>query len=161
MARVTEIRFRLNDQDRAESVHAGESLLETLRLRCGIKSTKDGCQPKAQCSCCLALVDGSLKTISAVPAEMAEGKSIVTLEGFPESDRELIARSFVAVAACSAASAFPVLRYGRGICSTASRIRRASRTRALSGHPCQCTRFTKILDAVEPRCRSEREVISR
>jgi len=35
-------------------VREGETLLETLRTRCGVMSIKDGCQPQGQCGCCLA-----------------------------------------------------------------------------------------------------------
>ena len=77
------VELTLNGTNTRLDVAPGESLLDALRERCGIHSTKDGCQPQGQCGCCLALVDGQAKTTCATPAEKAAGKSIVTLEGRP------------------------------------------------------------------------------
>ena len=95
---MADLQFQLNGAERRVSTAPGESLLETLRNRCGIISTKDGCQPQGQCGCCVALVDGVPKIACAVPAQAVEGKSVVTLEGVPEEERALIAASFVSVA---------------------------------------------------------------
>ena len=75
------IRFNLNHRDVQVEPRPGESLLQTLRGRCGILSTKDGCEPQGQCGCCLALVDGRPLVTCAVPAAKVEGKAVVTLEG--------------------------------------------------------------------------------
>ena len=65
---MQEISFTLNGEPRTVPIRPKESLLETLRTRCGVYSPKDGCQPQGQCGCCLALVDGVAKTACAVPA---------------------------------------------------------------------------------------------
>ena len=88
------IEFTLNGAARQVDVRPGESLLETLRERCGIVSLKDGCQPQGQCGCCLALVDGQPKVTCAIPADKAAGRTILTLEGVATADRELLATSF-------------------------------------------------------------------
>ena len=80
------IHFTLNGSDVQVAPSAGESLLDTLRNRCGIVSTKDGCQPQAQCGCCLALVDGRPLTTCAVPTAKVAGKDVLTLEGVPEAE---------------------------------------------------------------------------
>ena len=85
------IEFTLNGEAKSVEVRPGESLLETLRTRCGVYSTKDGCQPQGQCGCCLALIDGLPKVSCAVPAERVAGKSVLTLEGQDEEERQLIA----------------------------------------------------------------------
>ena len=51
---MAELRFQLNGEQRQVSTRPGESLLETLRERCDVRSTKNGCQPQGQCGCCLA-----------------------------------------------------------------------------------------------------------
>ena len=70
---MSAIEFTLNGVTRRVDPAPGESLLEVLRNRCGIVSTKDGCAPQGQCGCCLAIVNGSPKTTCAVPAERAAG----------------------------------------------------------------------------------------
>ena len=154
---MPDLEFTLNGQPRRVSPRAGESLLETLRTRCDVTSTKDGCQPQGQCGCCLALVDGLPKVSCAVPAERVAGKSVLTLEGLPDDERRLIARSFVAVAGLQCGFCIP------GIALQAHRLLEkrpdASRddiARALAGHLCRCTGYTKILDAVELLGRAKR-----
>ena len=45
--------FALNGAPVAVEPRAGETLLETLRVRCGVRSVKDGCQPQGQCGFCI------------------------------------------------------------------------------------------------------------
>ena len=155
---MPDLRFTLNGVEKRVTPRAGESLLETLRTRCGILSTKDGCQPQGQCGCCLALVDGLPKVTCAMPAENAAGKEVVTLEGLPESERERIAASFVNVAGLQCGYCIP------GIALQAHRLldknpepSRDEIARALAGHLCRCTGYTKILDAIEVLARSRRD----
>ena len=135
----------------------GESLLETLRTRCGVTSPKDGCQPQGQCGCCLALIDGMPKVTCAVPAERADGKEIITLEGLSDEERDTIARSFVTVAGLQCGYCIP------GIALQAYRLleknpdpTRDEIARALAGHLCRCTGYIKILDAIELLAKARR-----
>src|SRR5688500_15391099 len=93
------MQFTLNGRPHDVKPAPRESLLETLRERCGVTSTKDGCRPQGQCGCCLALVDGRAITTCAVPAEKAAGKAITTLEGLDDETKARYARAFVAHAA--------------------------------------------------------------
>ena len=93
---MTQLRFTLNGSPTEVTPRAGESLLETLRNRCGILSTKDGCSPQGQCGCCLALVGGRAVVTCAMPAEKVAGKEVITLEGLAPEETELLAKSFVA-----------------------------------------------------------------
>src|SRR5512144_1798421 len=92
------VRFMLNGVPREISPRPGETLLETLRERCGIRSVKDGCAPQGQCGCCLALIDGTAKVTCAMTAESAAGRDVLTLEGLSEVDRDLFAKAFTAAA---------------------------------------------------------------
>ena len=56
---MSDVSFTLNGRPVQIRTREGETLLEALRGRCGIISTKDGCAPQGQCGCCLALVDGA------------------------------------------------------------------------------------------------------
>ena len=70
---MIDLTFTLNGTSREVQVHPEESLLDCLRERCGIISTKDGCQPQGQCGCCLALIDGVPRVTCATPASKCEG----------------------------------------------------------------------------------------
>jgi xanthine dehydrogenase molybdenum-binding subunit len=95
---LSTIDFVLNGSSIRVASQQGEPLLEVLRNRCGIRSTKDGCQPQGQCGACLVLVDGHPKVSCAMPIEAAAGREITTLEGIDEDEQRLIARCFVTAA---------------------------------------------------------------
>jgi selenium-dependent xanthine dehydrogenase len=144
------VEFTLNGKPRAIEPAPGESLLDALRERCGILSTKDGCQPQGQCGCCLALVDGQPKVTCAIPAEKAAGRDVTTLEGFTAGERDSVAKAFVAAAGLQCGFCIP------GIAVRAKHLlaRNPTPTRdeiaaAIDVHLCRCTGYVKIVDAVE------------
>jgi xanthine dehydrogenase molybdenum-binding subunit len=151
------VRFVLNGQLRTIEPPPGESLLDTLRERCGVTSIKDGCQPQGQCGCCLALIDGRPLVTCAFEAERAEGRDVLTLEGVSAREREVISKAFAAVGGVQCGFCIP------GIALRAKHLldRRPDPTRdeivrALDGHLCRCTGYTQIVEAVELMARAWR-----
>jgi len=154
---VRTIAFTLNGVERRLEIADGESLLEVLRDRCGIVSTKDGCAPQAQCGCCLALVDGNPKTTCAVAAEKADGAEILTWEGVSPAERELFGRAFAAAAGVQCGFCTPgfALR-AKWLLDRNPDPTRAEIAKAINGHLCRCTGYVRILDAVELIARARR-----
>jgi xanthine dehydrogenase molybdenum-binding subunit len=144
------VTFQLNGARQQVEVGAGQSLLELLRERFRLTSLKDACAPQGQCGCCLALVDGNPKTTCSIPAEKAEGKSIVTLEGVDADERTLYADAFQAAAGLQCGFCTPglVVRI-KWLTDQDRALSRAEIARALDGHLCRCTGYQKIIDAVE------------
>jgi xanthine dehydrogenase molybdenum-binding subunit len=143
------VRFTLNGETREIDAAPGESLLEVLRVGCGVLSPKDGCQPQGQCGCCLVLVDGLPKVSCVVPAEKAEGKEVVTLEGVAGDERELLARSFVAAAGLQCGYCIPgIALRAKSLIDKHPTPSRADIEKALHAHLCRCTGYTKIVEAV-------------
>jgi xanthine dehydrogenase molybdenum-binding subunit len=126
----------------------GESLLTTLRERCGILSVMDGCAPQAQCGCCLALVDGRAVTTCAVPTAKTANKDIVTLEGIDE--RNILADSFAEAGALQCGFCTPgiVLRT-KFLLDKNDAPTRDEIAKAIDVHLCRCTGYTKIIDGIE------------
>jgi len=154
---MPELDLTLNGTPVVVPIRDGETLLETLRTRCGITSIKDGCQPQGQCGCCLILIDGHARVSCAMPAEAARGKSIVTLEGIDDGEQRLLARSFVAAAGVQCGFCIPgIALRAHHLVSSNPRPSRAEITRAIDGHLCRCTGYTKILDAIELFARAKR-----
>lgn len=144
------IDFTLNGQPRHLDIRAGESLLETLRERCDLTSLKDGCRPQGQCGCCLAIVDGLPKTTCAIPAERVAGKSVVTLEGIPAREREIIATSFQTATGLQCGFCIPGLAMrAKALLDREPSPSREAIVRALDGHLCRCTGYVKIVEAIE------------
>ena len=144
------IEFSLNGQQRELEVEPDESLLDALREKCGVKSTKDGCSPQGQCGCCVALVDGQPRTTCATAAEKAKGKQIVTLEGLPEAERELMSKAFVAAAGMQCGFCIPgIMLRAKHLVDKNPNPSRDEIAKALDGHLCRCTGYVKIVDAVQ------------
>jgi selenium-dependent xanthine dehydrogenase len=144
------LRFELNGAPRQVEVYPGQSLLQVLRGDLGCTSPKDGCAPQGQCGACLTLVDGKPKNSCAVPAELVEGRSVLTLEGVSAEERRLYADAFQATAGLQCGFCTPglVLRV-KWLADQGRELSRAEIARAIDGHLCRCTGYVKIVDAVE------------
>ncbi len=153
------IRLTVNGVPRTLDVAPGETLLETLRERCGIRSLKDGCAPQGQCGCCLAIIEGQAKTTCAITAEKCDGKRIVTLEGVEPSERELLAHSFVATAGLQCGFCTPgIALKTKHLIDAKPSPTKAEILTALDPHLCRCTGYVKVIDAVEMYARAKQGV---
>lgn len=151
------IELSLNGTTHRVAPRPGESLLETLRERCGITSLKDGCRPQGQCGCCLALIDGNPKVTCAMPAEAAAGKTIVTLEGVDAAERALIADSFAAATGLQCGFCIPgIALRAKAITDKNPDPSREAIAKAIDVHLCRCTGYVKIVDAIELLARAKR-----
>jgi xanthine dehydrogenase molybdenum-binding subunit len=154
---MTRIDFTLNGRPETIESREGESLLEALRLRCGILSVKDGCQPQAQCGCCLVLLDGKPKLSCAIPATKALGKAVLTLEGLSDDERKLIADSFVSAAGVQCGFCIPGFAMrAKHLTDENPSPTRDEIAKALGPHLCRCTGYVKIMDAIELLARAKR-----
>ena len=154
---MNNITFTLNGAEVSAQPRSDESLLECLRERLDILSTKNGCEPQGQCGCCLALVDGRALVTCAMPATKADGKSVLTLEGVNAEERDLTARSFVAAAGLQCGFCIPgIALRAKHLLDRNGDPTREEIAKALDVHLCRCTGYTKILDAVELLARARR-----
>jgi xanthine dehydrogenase molybdenum-binding subunit len=151
------LHLTVNGIPRTLEVAPGETLLETLRERCGIHSLKDGCAPQGQCGCCLALVDGQAKTTCAIEALKCEGKRIVTLEGVAPTERELLAQAFVASGGLQCGFCTPgIALKTKHLVDAKLEPTHAEIVTALDAHLCRCTGYVKVIDAVELYAKAKR-----
>jgi len=151
---VRPIRFILNGEPRTFTPREGESLLEALRERFGIRSVKSACAPQGQCGACLVLIDGKAKTSCAVPVEKVDGKEVLTLEGVDEEERRTIARCFTDAAGVQCGFCIPgIAMRTHWLLQRNPQPDRREIAHALEGHLCRCTGYIKIFDAVEMTAR--------
>jgi xanthine dehydrogenase molybdenum-binding subunit len=144
------VKFKLNGRDLEIEPRPDETLLEALRERCGVSSPKDGCSPQGQCGCCLALVGGKALTTCTINASRAEGREITTLEGLPDEERQLLARSFVAAAGLQCGFCIPgIAMRAHHLVSKNPSPSRAEIAKGIDVHLCRCTGYTKIVEAIE------------
>jgi len=74
------ISFNINGEQKTVDVDGKSPLLWAIRDGLNLKGTKFGCG-KAACGACTIHVDGKAVRSCSYPAKMAEGKTIVTIEG--------------------------------------------------------------------------------
>ncbi|MFV2072759.1 MAG: (2Fe-2S)-binding protein, partial [Thermoanaerobaculales bacterium] len=136
------VSFKLNGRPTTVEFDDGMHLLEVLREKCGITSAKDGCAPEGVCGCCTILLDGRPSLACQTDPEKVEGREVVTLEGLPERQRQVLADSFVREGAVQCGYCTPGIAMraahllNRGLTADRTRV-----TRALAGHLCRCTGY--------------------
>ena len=143
------IEFVLNGTVHRVEPRPDESFLETLRERCGITSLKDGCSPQGQCGCCVALVDGLPKTTCAMPARVADGKHIVTMDGLPDAERQQIADCFTATAALQCGFCTPgMILKGYSILLKNQNPSRTEIIESMDQYLCRCGTYSRVIEAI-------------
>jgi aldehyde oxidoreductase len=136
-------------------------LLAALREELDILSPKDGCSPTGQCGCCTVLLDGRPVVSCQVSLARAENRSITTLEGFADKDRNRLADAFATTGALQCGFCTPgiLVRMQALLDRKGEALTRSDAARHLGAHLCRCTGYTKILDAVELLAREQPVVV--
>ncbi len=143
------VSFILNGKPVSVDVKPNEILLNTLRLRLGIKSVKRGCE-RAECGACTVLLNGRPVYSCNILTPQVEGAEVTTLEGL-ENDPllKVIVDKFVehgAVQCGFCTPGFVITAYAiikSGIEPTLENVRKM-----LEGNICRCTGYKKIVEAV-------------
>src|ERR1051325_5193880 len=144
------VEFSLNSTAREVVVEDGTSLLEVLRDNCGVISPKDGCSPQGQCGCCTVIVDGRAVVSCAMPATSVAGKSVLTLEGFSELERETFADSFIEGGGLQCGFCTPgIIARAKNLLDKSPDPTDDQINRILSMHHCRCTGYVKIVDSIK------------
>jgi xanthine dehydrogenase molybdenum-binding subunit len=147
---VPDISFILNGDQTIVSFDEGVHFLEVLRESCGITSVKDGCAPQGVCGCCTILLNGKPALACQLDPAKADGAEVVTLEGLPERQRQLLADAFVREGAVQCGFCTPGIAMrsahliNKGLTTDRVRVERG-----LAGHLCRCTGYNRIVDAIQ------------
>src|SRR5262245_31757380 len=144
------VAFTCNGQPvsvRADHPH----LLAALREELDITSPKDGCSPSGQCGCCTVLVDGRAIVACQQPLAKVAGKTVVTLEGVDEEERQRYADAFAACGGLQCGFCIPgiIVRAKAQVDKKGNDLTREDMARHLGAHLSRCTGYVKILDAIE------------
>ncbi len=143
------VTFTLNGRATAAPYEEGMHLLEVLREACGVTSPKDGCAPQGVCGCCTVLVDGRPALACLKKPHEVSGREVVTLEGIPEAQRQVLARAFVQEGAIQCGYCTPgIVVRAASLLQRGKTDDRAAVAKALAGHLCRCTGYQRIFDAI-------------
>ncbi len=144
------MRFTLNGRQVSVEAEPGESLLDVLRERCGLRSMKDGCAPEGSCGACTVIVDGRAVVSCAQAASRVADRAVTTLEGLAPDARALWADSFAVTGAAQCGYCSPgIVMKAQALLEREPAPTRDAVARALAGNLCRCTGYVKVLDAVD------------
>lgn len=147
---TSEIKLRINGEDRTVEADAATPLLYVLRNQLGLTGAKLGCGLE-QCGACAVLVNGEAQLSCTAPVGQFEGDEIETVEGLTaESEPGPVQRAFIDEAAAQCGYCTP------GLVVAVEALRRqdpppdaeAVRT-ALRSNLCRCGTHAAVLRAVE------------
>ncbi len=127
---------------------AEKKLLDFLRDDLGITSAKDGCKQGA-CGTCTVLVDGAATRACLPTLAKLEGKTVVTVEGLSEREKDVFAFAFAEAGAVQCGFCIPgMVISAKALLDKNPSPDRAAVKKALRGNICRCTGYVKIEDAV-------------
>ena len=147
---TTTVQLTVNGREvrvRADHPH----LLAALREELDLTAAKDGCSPSGQCGCCTVMIDGKPVVSCQQPLSKVSGKSIVTLEGVDEGERETYAEAFAACGGLQCGFCIPgiIMRAKGQIDKKGSALTKQDMAKHLGANLCRCTGYVKVLDAIE------------
>ena len=143
------IRFTLNGREVTYDGSAADRLLDVLRDRFDCKSVKCGCK-EGECGACSVLIDGTLINSCCVAMGAIGGASILTMEGYRETERfAALSKAFGETAAVQCGFCIPgMVLAAEALLSKNPHPSEAEIREGLSGNLCRCTGYNAIVNAV-------------
>lgn len=144
------VKFILNGKEVAYEGSAADRLLDVLRDTYNCKSVKCGCK-EGECGACAVLIDGTLINSCCVAMGAVEGSSVVTMEGFRETERfAVLDKAFASVSAVQCGFCIPgMVLAAESILSKNAHPTKDEIREGLSGNLCRCTGYNAIVNAVD------------
>ncbi len=142
------IRFTLNGRDRTIAVEPSAVLVDVLREQFGLTGTKIGCD-QGVCGACTVLIDGRPMASCTEFAFMADGRSVVTIEGLaPAAELHPIQQAFIEAAAMQCGYCTPgMVLLLEALLREDPEPDEAALRRFLASSVCRCTGYQVIIDA--------------
>ncbi len=134
-----------------------QKLIRFLRDELRLTSVKDGCSEGA-CGTCTVLVDGKATRACILTTDKMEGKSVLTVEGLSDFEKEAYTYGFGEAGAVQCGFCIPgMVMAAKGLLDgnpapTVEEIRFALRTNI-----CRCTGYVKIIEGVRLTAKILRE----
>ncbi|MDL2226446.1 selenium-dependent xanthine dehydrogenase [Deltaproteobacteria bacterium OttesenSCG-928-M10] len=124
-------------------------LLRYLRDDLRLHSVKDGCSEGA-CGTCTIIVDGKAVKSCVLSTRRAAGKTIVTVEGLSEREREAFVYAFGGKGSVQCGFCIPgMVMAGKALIDRLPDPAEEDIKRAIKGNICRCTGYKKIIEGIQ------------
>lgn len=141
-------------------VEQDKKLMRFLRDDLRLTSVKDGCSQGA-CGTCTVLVDGKATRACIPMISKVEGKSIVTVEGLSDREKEVYVYAFGKAGAVQCGFCIPgMVISAKGLIDAKPDPTRLEVIAAIRNNICRCTGYKKIIDGILLSAEILRENIS-
>ena len=143
------IKFILNDQEVASNSNANERLLDVLRNEFSITGVKCGCK-EGECGACSIILDGKLVNSCMVAIGSIEGSTVVTIEGYRETERfAVLDKAYASVSAVQCGFCIPgMILASECILDKNPKPTEPEIREGISGNLCRCTGYNAIVEAI-------------
>lgn len=147
---MNDIVFTLNGETTKYGGDASERLLDVLRDKYLLKSVKCGCK-EGECGACSVILDGKLINSCCVAMGAVSGSTVVTLEGYRETERfKALDKAFASVSAVQCGFCIPgMVLAAETVLAANPNPTEAEIREGISGNLCRCTGYNAIVNAVK------------
>ena len=130
------------------TVEKNQKLIRYLRDELRLTSVKDGCSEGA-CGTCTVLIDGKTTRACIPQTDKLEGKTIVTVEGLTDFEKEVYTYAFGHAGAVQCGFCIPgMVMCAKGLLDVNLNPTREEAAFAIRNNICRCTGYVKIIDAI-------------
>ncbi len=130
------------------TVENNQKLLRYLRDELRLVSVKDGCSEGA-CGTCTVIIDGKAVKACVQQTDRLEGKTITTVEGLSDFEKQVYVRAFGEAGAVQCGFCTPgMVMSAKALLDVSPDPSEDAIRKALRGNICRCTGYVKIVEAV-------------
>ena len=146
---MNDIQFILNGKPVSYAGSAADRLLDVLRDTFRCTSVKCGCK-EGECGACSVLLDGRLINSCCVAMGAVDGSTIVTLEGYRETERfKALDKAFAEVSAVQCGFCIPGMVMATYVLLSKNPDPTEEEIRVgISGNICRCTGYDLIVECI-------------
>ena len=133
---------------KAVKAEKNQKLLRFLRDVLHLTSVKDGCSEGA-CGTCHVLIDGKLTKACVPSTDKLEGRSVLTVEGLSDWEKEVYVYAFAEAGAVQCGFCIPgMVMAAKALLDRNPDPTRAEARAAIRYNICRCTGYAKIVDGI-------------
>ncbi|MBQ1898326.1 MAG: selenium-dependent xanthine dehydrogenase, partial [Ruminococcus sp.] len=133
---------------RTVTVAKNQKLIRYLRDELKLTSVKDGCSEGA-CGTCHVLIDGKLTKACIPQTDKLDGKSVLTVEGLSDFEKEAYTYAFGKAGAVQCGFCIPgMIMAAKSLIDVNSDPSREDAAFAIRNNICRCTGYVKIIDGI-------------